>query len=168
MPWWGVLIIVLVSILVVLAILYFIGRRRQKQMDAQQEQIDAQKQQVSMLVIDKKKVKIKDSGMPAAVISQVPKLMAWRKFPIVKAKVGPRIMSFIAEPKVFDVIPVKKEIKAVVSGLYITEVKGVRASLENTTKTKKDKNGKVTTVNTNTGKKVGKFETLLKKGRGEM
>ena len=166
MPWWGVLIIVLVAILVVLAVLYFIGRRRQKQMDAQQEQIDAQKQQVSMLVIDKKKVKIKDSGMPQAVIDQVPKLMSIRKFPIVKAKVGPRIMSFIAEPKVFDAIPVKKEIKATVSGLYITEIKGVRGPIES----QNSKGGKGSKNTGSTSKKSsgGKFETLLKKGRGEL
>ena len=36
----------------------------------------------------------------------------------------------IADEKVFDLIPVKKEIKAEVSGLYIVGVKGIRGSLE--------------------------------------
>ena len=44
----------------------------------------------------------------------------------VKAKVGPRIMTLIADPKVYEIIPVKKEVKAVVSGIYITEIKSVR------------------------------------------
>jgi len=32
----------------------------------------------------------------------------------------------MCENKVFEVLPVKKEVKAVVSGLYITEIKSVR------------------------------------------
>ena len=41
----------------------------------------------------------------------------------------------VADSKIFDLIPVKKEVKAVVSGIYIMEVKGIRAPLE--TKEKK-------------------------------
>ena len=42
-----------------------------------------------------------------------------------------------ADEKVFDLIPVKKEIKAEVSGLYIVGVKGIRGSLETPQKKKK-------------------------------
>ena len=42
------------------------------------------------------------------------------KLPIVKAKVGPRVMSFICDAAIFDTVPIKKEVKAVISGLYIT------------------------------------------------
>ena len=59
------------------------------------------------------------------------------KLPIVKAKVGPKISVLIADEKVFDLIPVKKEIKAEVSGLYIVGVKGIRGSLEAPQKKKK-------------------------------
>lgn len=45
--------------------------------------------------------------------------------PIVKAKVGPQIMSLICEEKIFDSVPVKKEVKAVVSGIYVLDVKGL-------------------------------------------
>ena len=50
--------------------------------------------------------------------------MRGRKVPIVKAKIGPRIMSLICEDKIFDLIPVKKEIRATISGIYIMGVKG--------------------------------------------
>ena len=40
------------------------------------------------------------------------------------------ISVLIADEKVFDLIPVKKEVKAEVSGLYIVGVKGIRGSLE--------------------------------------
>ena len=38
-------------------------------------------------------------------------------------------MTFIADAKVFEMIPVKKEVKATISGLYITDVKGVRGTV---------------------------------------
>ena len=59
------------------------------------------------------------------VIDQTPKSMRGSKLPIVKAKVGPQIMSLISDDKIFESIPVKKEVKAVVSGIYILDVKGL-------------------------------------------
>ena len=78
-----------------------------------------------MLIIDKKRMKMKESGLPQAVIEQAPKLMRGTKLPIVKAKVGPQVMSLVCDEKIFDSVPVKKEVKAVVSGIYITDVKGL-------------------------------------------
>ncbi len=46
-------------------------------------------------------------------------------------------MTFICEGEIFDRIPTKKEVKAVVSGLYITSVKGLRGSIEPVAKKKK-------------------------------
>ena len=34
-------------------------------------------------------------------------------------------MSLICDQKIFDEVPVKKEVKAVISGIYITEEKGL-------------------------------------------
>lgn len=130
MSGWNILWIVLAVLVVALVVLYFVGRRLQKKQAAQQEQIDAAKQTVSMLVIDKKKMPLKDAGLPQIVLEQTPKMMRRSKLPIVKAKVGPKIMSFIADERVFDLIPVKKEVKAEISGIYITGVKGIRGSLE--------------------------------------
>ncbi len=126
----NVLIIILLVLVVALVALYFFGRKAQKKQMEQQEQMEAMKQTVSMLVIDKKMMKIKDSGLPQMVIDQTPKLMRRSKLPIVKAKVGPKIMTLVADAKIFDLIPVKKEVKATVSGIYITGVKGVRGPLE--------------------------------------
>lgn len=64
------------------------------------------------------------------VIDQAPKLMRRTKLPIVKAKIGPKISILIADEKVFELIPVKKEVKAEVSGLYIVGVRGIRGHLE--------------------------------------
>lgn len=125
-----VLLIILAVLVVLLGVLYFFGRKAQKKQAIQQEQMEAAKQTVSMLIIDKKRLKIKESGLPQMVIDQTPRLMRGSKLPIVKAKVGPKIMTLVCDAKIYDVVPIKKEVKAVVSGIYITEVKGVRGPLE--------------------------------------
>ncbi len=120
-----VLIITFVILTIAVIVLYFLGKKAQKKQAEQQAQIDAYKQNVSMLIIDKKRMRLIDAGLPQAVIDQTPKLMRRSKLPIVKAKVGPQIVTLVADEKIFDDIPVKKEVKAVVSGIYISSVKGM-------------------------------------------
>lgn len=134
-----VLLVILAVLIIALVVLYFLGKRMQKKQAEQQEALDAAKQTVSMLVIDKKKMKLKEAGLPAIVLEKTPKLMRNSKLPIVKGKVGPQIMSFICEEKIFDLVPVKKEVKATVSGLYITDVKGIRGSIQPPEPKKKSK-----------------------------
>ena len=122
---WMVFLIIIAILAIGLVVLYFLGRKAQKKRDEQQEQMEAAKQTITMLVIDKKRLPIKQSGLPQMVIDQTPKLMRRSKLPIVKAKIGPRIMSLVADESVYDLIPVKKEIKAEVSGIYIMGVRGL-------------------------------------------
>ncbi len=121
-------IIILAVLVGIVILLYFLGKKAQKREAEQKEQIDAMKQTVSMLIIDKKRMKIKESGLPQAVIDQTPKMMRWTKLPIIKAKVGPQVLSLVCDDKIFDNVPVKKEVKATVSGIYVTSVKGLRNS----------------------------------------
>ncbi len=60
------------------------------------------------MIIDKKRMRLNQSGLPQAVIDQTPKLMRRSKLPIVKAKVGPKVMTLIADDACFDMIPVKR------------------------------------------------------------
>ena len=131
-----VLIVIAVVLVVAMIALYFLGKRAQKKKESQDEQIAAAAQQVTMLVIDKKRMKLKDAGLPQQVLASTPKLMRASKLPIVTAKVGPRVMSLIADEQIFEDIPVKKEVKATVSGLYITGVKGLRGPIEKPAKKK--------------------------------
>ena len=124
-----VLLVILAVLIVGLIVLYFLGKKAQKKRDEQEAQLAANAQTVSMLIIDKKRLRLKDSGLPQVVIDQTPKMMRHSKLPIVKAKVGPKVMSLIADEAVYDLIP-KKEVKATVSGIYITKVTGVRGPLE--------------------------------------
>lgn len=125
-----VLLIILAVLVVLLVALYIFGRKMQKRQAMQQEQMEAMKQNVNMLVIDKKKMKLKDAGLPQMVMDNANFLAKNSKLPIVKAKVGPRVMTLVCDAGIFDTIPVKKEIKATVSGIYITSVKGIRGNLE--------------------------------------
>lgn len=124
-----ILIIILVILLIAFIVLYVLGKKAEKKQQEQQAQIEAASQSISMLIIDKKRMKIKESGLPDIVLQQTPKLLRFGKLPIVKAKVGPKIMTLVCDEKIYDLVPVKKEVKATVSGIYITDVRGVRGSL---------------------------------------
>ena len=123
--WQIILLVTLVVLIALLIVLYFVGKKAQKRQDEQKEMMEANKMTVSMLVIDKKRLPIKESGLPQMVIDQTPKMMRRSKMPIIKAKVGPQILSLVCDEKIFDSVPVKKEVKATVSGIYVLEVKGL-------------------------------------------
>lgn len=122
----NVMLIVLAIAAVALVILYFLGRKMQKKQIEQQELMEAAAQTVSMLIIDKKKLRIKNSGLPKMVYEQTPFYLRWSKIPVVKAKIGPKVMTLMADAQVFEALPVKSEVRVVVSGIYISELKSVR------------------------------------------
>jgi hypothetical protein len=131
-----ILIIVILVLIAACVALYFFGKKAEKKQAEQQEQMKAIAQNISMLVIDKKRMKLKEAGLPAVVLENTPKYLRGAKMPVVKAKVGPKVMTLMCDEKIFPLIPVKKEVKAVVSGLYITDVKGIRGALDTPQKKK--------------------------------
>ncbi len=131
-----VLIVILVILVAALIALYFFGKKAEKKQAEQKEQMDAVAQTMNMLIIDKKRMKLKEAGLPAIVLENTPKYLRRTKVAVVKAKVGPKIMTLMCDEQVFPLIPVKKEVKAVVSGIYITGVKGLRGPLETPKKKK--------------------------------
>ena len=137
MPTWSIVLLCILAVLIIGVVVYFLGKKAQKKQAEQEEMMQANKQTISMLIIDKKRMKLKDSGLPQVVIDQTPKLMRRSKLPIVKAKIGPQIMSLICDDKIFDSVPVKKEVKAVVSGIYILDVRGLHGKAEKKEEKKK-------------------------------
>lgn len=127
MPWWGWMLIGIgVFLIAAVVVLYIVGSRLQKKQAEAEQQMESVKQSISILVIDKQKKKMTEAGLPEAVIEQTPKYARRMKVPVVKCKVGPRIMVLIADQKVYDIIPVKKTCTVMISGIYITELKSVR------------------------------------------
>lgn len=125
----NVLLIIVIVAAIVLGIMYYFGRKMEKRQVEQQSMIDAAKQTVTIMAIDKKKMKISETGMPKEAIDAVPWYAKRMKVPVVKVKIGPKIMTMIAEEKAYLQLPLKTEAKVVISGLYITDVKSARGGL---------------------------------------
>ena len=107
----SVLLVIAIIAAVVLVVLYFVGRRLEKKQMESETQMKAASQTVSILVIDKKKMKLKDAGLPAVVLEQTPRYLRSSKVPIVKAKIGPKIMSLICDMAIYDQIPKRRKLR---------------------------------------------------------
>jgi uncharacterized protein YneF (UPF0154 family) len=129
--------IILAILIVVMIVLYFVGNKMQKKQLDQKEQINAAAQPMSMFIIDKKIMPIKEAKLPKVVMDQLPKRYQKAKVPIVKAKVGPQVTTLICDDAIFEDVPKHGEVKAMVSGIYIVEVKGIRGRLNTDTTPKK-------------------------------
>ena len=127
-----VVLIILAVLVVGFIALYFVGKRLQKKQDANQAQIDAAAQTMNFFIIDMKKMKLSEAGLPKIVTEQTPKYLRRAKLPILKVKVGPRVMSLICDAKVFDTLAPKQEVKATVSGIYVTSAKRIRGPIVET------------------------------------
>ena len=134
-----VFIVVLLVLIAAVVALYFVGKKAQKKQEEQQQQIEAMKQTVSMLIIDKKRMKMKDANLPQQVMDSANRFAKNTKLPVVKAKIGPQVASLICDAAIFDSVPVKKEVKGTISGIYLTDVKGIRGSLSQAPAKKKSK-----------------------------
>ena len=123
-----IIFIILLIAVVVLAVMYYFGSKMQNQQIEQEQMIENAKQTVSILTVDKKKLKFKEAGLPAVVYESAPKRMSIMnpKIPIVKAKIGPKVINLICDPSVYDVIPLKSECKVEISGIYLLNLKTVR------------------------------------------
>ena len=90
-----VLLVVLIILIVALIVLYFLGKRMEKKQAEADKQMAAVAQTVTMLIIDKKHMKLKEAGLPSVVLENTPKYMRRSKVAVVKAKVGPKIMTLM-------------------------------------------------------------------------
>ncbi len=125
MPWWGILLIILAVLGILMFVLYRYGKKLQDKQVSQKEQMLAAAQPTSMLIIDKKMLPLQDAGLPKVVLEQTPKRYQKAKVPIVKAKIGPKIMNLMCDDAIFDDVPTRGEVKAMVSGIYLVSVKSV-------------------------------------------
>lgn len=136
-----IVLIVMAIVVVLVAALYFLNRAAYKKMDEQQDMINQTKQHMSIYVIDKKHDKITNVNMPAIVMNQIPWYAKYIKMYFVKAKIGPQIMTLMCDKNVFNGIPVKKNIKAELAGIYIVSFAGMK-SAEEMKKIRKEKKQK--------------------------
>ena len=133
-----IILIVLAVLVVILGVLYFVGRKAEKKSASQRKTMEEQAQTMSFFVIDKKRVKLSESGLPKIVMEQTPKYLRKAKLPIIKVKVVPKVMSLICDDQVFKTILPKQEVKASVSGIYVLSAKRIRGPLPEPKKSKKE------------------------------
>ncbi len=129
----GIVMIVIAAVLLIgIIVLYILGKRMQKKQSESEAQMEASAQTMTFFIIDKKMMKFKEAGLPKIVMEQTPKYARRMKLPIIKVKVGPKVMSLICDAKVFNTIAAKQEVKATVSGIYVTSAKRIRGPIVET------------------------------------
>ena len=128
---------IFILIVVVLAVLgsgfYFFTRWAGKKVADQQQLMQSMKQTMTIYVIDKKRDKITNANfgsMQKMIEEQMPKRAKMMKMYLVKVKTGPQIVTMLADKNVYNALPLKKNVKVEVSGIYITNMQGLKSKKE--------------------------------------
>lgn len=116
------LAVLLIIAAIALFLLYHFGQKLQIRQAESQKAIDTYSQTVSLLAIDKKKMKLKAAPFPAEVYEKTPVYLRHLSVYVVKAKIGPKIVNLMCEKNVFEQIPLKVTIQGKISGAYLTEI----------------------------------------------
>jgi len=127
---WNWMMLIAIIILVAGVAFYFLNKWAGKKSAQQHEMVQQHKQTVSIYVIDKKKDKVTNANFPKAIIDQMPRMGKMMKMPLVKAKIGPQIMTLICDNDVFPALPLKKTVTVEVAGAYIVGMKGMKTKME--------------------------------------
>ncbi|MFC1670757.1 hypothetical protein ACFL20_10235 [Spirochaetota bacterium] len=122
--WYHVYIIIGIVAVVVGVAVYIIRKKYKKKVTEQESLVNQHKVTTSILVLEKKMKKVSEASMPKSVQAQIPKIYKLKKMPIVKAKIGPQVMDFLCDEKIFDKLPVRKTVKVELAGIFIAGYKG--------------------------------------------
>lgn len=136
------MLVVLGVLIIALLALFIFGRRTQKKQEAQEEDMRRQAQPMTFYIIDKKKMRLKDAGLPKVVYDSSPKLARISKVPILKVKVGNKVTNLVCDGEVYKTLLPKQEVKAQVAGIYVVSAKRVRGPVYEDKKSKKNNNNK--------------------------
>lgn len=79
---WKVLLVTLIILIIVLVVLYFLGRKLEKRQAENQAQLNAMAQTVSMLIIDKKRLPVKNPDCPRWSLTRLPGIYADPRCPL--------------------------------------------------------------------------------------
>jgi len=120
------MLLIVIIIGIVVAALYFLNKWAGRRMANQHEMVERHKQTATIYIIDKKKDKLTNANLPKAMASQIPRMGRIMKMPLVKAKIGPQIMTLICDNAVFPALPVKKNVTVEIAGAYIVSMKGMK------------------------------------------
>ena len=127
---WDIAIIVGVVLVGVVVGLYYLNKWAAKKTSEQQKFVDSSKMDVTIFVLDKKHDKAANVNLPKAVMAKLPKMYKFMKMYFVQAKVGPQIVTLMCEKRIFNHLPVKKNVKVELAGMFISNIKGLRSDYE--------------------------------------
>ena len=127
---WDILIIIFIITVVIVVGLYLLNKWSSKRIVEQKSLIERTRQPASIYVIDKKKDKLQNANFPKVVQEQLPKWNKLMKMHLVKAKVGPQIMTLMCDKEVFGALPIKKTVKVELAGIYIASMSGMKSKKE--------------------------------------
>jgi len=145
-------IIVIIVLAIVLAVVYSLSRKNYKKVIEAEDFIKANKQVASIFVIDKRYEKPTEKNVGKLIYEKLENSAKRRKMCMVKAKVGPQIVTLICDKNLYDIITPKKTIKVELSGLYIVNIVGVNLA----NKKKKTWREKITLFTKSDSKDVAK------------
>lgn len=138
--WLLVLIIVLAVLIIAFVVLFLLGRRRRNKMETQQHELEKNAQPVSFYIIDMKRMKITEAGLPKVVVDNTPKVARLGKVPILKVKIGKQVMNLVCDNAVYKTLLPKQEVRAMIAGIYVVSAKRIRGpQIETESKKRKKK-----------------------------
>ena len=105
--------------------MYHFGKKNYAKNLEAQSFINQYKTVTPILVIDKRFEKPTPHNLPKNIYEKLPKTAHIRKMPIVKAKVGPQILTLMCDKNIYDVLAVKKTVKVELAGIYISKIVGM-------------------------------------------
>ena len=124
-----------------LVILFLVGKRKRRKMEEQQHDLEQNAQPISFYIIDMKRMKITEAGLPKVVVDNTAKVARLGKVPILKVKAGNRVMNLVCDNAVYKTLLPKQEVRAMVAGIYVVSAKRIRGpQLETSKKKKKTEN----------------------------
>jgi len=111
-------------------VFYFLSKWSYKKMGEHQEIIERTRQSTTIFVIDKSRGRLKPGILPKAVMDQMPRSAKLLKMNFVKAKVGPQIVTLVCDKDIYNALPLKKNAKVELSGMYISSMQGLKTKEE--------------------------------------
>ncbi|MFI3173709.1 MAG: hypothetical protein R3Y53_00735 [Bacillota bacterium] len=120
-----VLIIVIVLVAAGIAAMIYFNKKAMRKMIETQDFIDANRVTTQIFVIDKQYEKPTEQSLPKGAFEQLSPMARMRKMCLVRAKVGPQVVTLMCEKNVYDVLTVKKNVKVELAGIFIVKISGM-------------------------------------------
>jgi len=122
----GDILLIVIFVAIGICVAYMIySKKRKVGSDEIREMVQKNKTEQTIFVIDKQYCRPTENNVPKAMYEKITKGNRMRKIGIVKAKLGPKIMTFMCNKDTFNVLPDKKSVKVECAGLYIIGIVGM-------------------------------------------